>query len=191
MPPRAAPDGFMMTPMTPAQNDRTLSEAGDGAAIEDWEEKHIAANINPQTGLATDYLNHFNEAVMLLDMLRDAPECLADIMQWRPKTYREHFAAVSSPSNALALDAYRRCDSALRETLDDLADRMNTILVLTVEGMRIAGSTRKEERLACCASGWLKPLIARARTLINGGADVGLGLLEPQESVDRLMTKST
>jgi hypothetical protein len=23
-----------------------------------------AANINPQTGLATDYLNHFNEAIM-------------------------------------------------------------------------------------------------------------------------------
>ena len=25
-----------------------------------------AANINPRTGLATDYLNHFNEAIMLL-----------------------------------------------------------------------------------------------------------------------------
>jgi hypothetical protein len=24
-----------------------------------------AANINPKTGLATDYLNHFNEAIML------------------------------------------------------------------------------------------------------------------------------
>ena len=26
-------------------------------------------SINPATGLATDYLNRFNEAVMLLDML--------------------------------------------------------------------------------------------------------------------------
>ena len=30
-------------------------------------------NINPATGLATDYLNHFNEAIMLLDMLSKLP----------------------------------------------------------------------------------------------------------------------
>ncbi|MDP3655070.1 MAG: hypothetical protein Q8R67_25705, partial [Rhodoferax sp.] len=30
-----------------------------------------AANINPRTGLATDYLNHFNEAIMLLEMVPD------------------------------------------------------------------------------------------------------------------------
>ncbi|MEO8318885.1 MAG: hypothetical protein ABI561_11235, partial [Bradyrhizobium sp.] len=34
-----------------------------------------AANINPRTGLATDYLNHFNEAIMLLEMVPDMPEC--------------------------------------------------------------------------------------------------------------------
>lgn len=190
MPTQAVPDGFMTTPIMPAPNDGTPSENGDGVDLSDFANRLVAANINPQTGLATDYLNHFNEAVMLLDMVRDAPECVADLLEWRPKTYREHFAAAPSPSNALALDAYARTDAALRETLDDLADRMNTILVLTVEGIRIAGSAHKEERLACCASGWLKPLITRARTLINGSADVGPGLLEPQESVDRLMTKS-
>ena len=31
------------------------------------------ANIHPETGLATDYLNRFNEAVMLLDMLGELP----------------------------------------------------------------------------------------------------------------------
>ena len=31
------------------------------------------SNINPATGLATDYLNRFNEAVMLLDMLTTCP----------------------------------------------------------------------------------------------------------------------
>ena len=46
-----------------------------------------AANINPQTGLATDYLNHFNEAVMLLDMIPDVPDCVQDFMEWRPLAY--------------------------------------------------------------------------------------------------------
>src|SRR5262249_13363385 len=41
-----------------------------------------AANINPRTGLATDYLNHFNEAVMLLEMVPDMPECAEDFLHW-------------------------------------------------------------------------------------------------------------
>ena len=41
-----------------------------------------AANINPRTGLATDYLNHFNEAIMLLEMIPDMPECAEDFLLW-------------------------------------------------------------------------------------------------------------
>ena len=49
------------------------------------------ANINPATGLATDYLNHFNEAIMLLEMPSSCPECRDDFLGWRPLSYREHF----------------------------------------------------------------------------------------------------
>jgi hypothetical protein len=52
-----------------------------------------AANINPRTGLATDYLNHFNEAIMLLEMIPDMPECAEDFLGWQPLSYREHFTA--------------------------------------------------------------------------------------------------
>jgi len=31
------------------------------------------ANIHPATGLATDYLNHFNEAIMMLELSDDIP----------------------------------------------------------------------------------------------------------------------
>ena len=53
-----------------------------------------AANINPRTGLATDYLNHFNEAVMLLEMVPDIPECAEDFLAWTPLTYPEHFLSL-------------------------------------------------------------------------------------------------
>ena len=52
-----------------------------------------AANINPRTGLATDYLNHFNEAIMLLEMVPDLPECADDFLEWQPLSYAEHFTA--------------------------------------------------------------------------------------------------
>src|SRR5258708_13263801 len=49
-------------------------------------------NINPSTGLSTDYLNHFTEAVMVLEMVGTVPECLDDLRAWQAKTYAEHFA---------------------------------------------------------------------------------------------------
>src|SRR3546814_4894183 len=48
-------------------------------------------NINQNTLLATDYLNHFNEIIMLLELLPSMPECYADAAEWRPKSYAAHF----------------------------------------------------------------------------------------------------
>ena len=49
-------------------------------------------NVNAKTLLATDYLNTYNEVVMLLEMLPDAPnELVTDLECWRAKSYREHF----------------------------------------------------------------------------------------------------
>ncbi len=62
-----------------------------------------AANINPRTGLATDYLNHFNEAIMLLEMVPDMPECAEDFLGWQPLSYREHFAASNFKARDLAI----------------------------------------------------------------------------------------
>src|SRR3546814_15221554 len=48
-------------------------------------------NINQNTLLATDYLNHFNEIIMLLGMVPSMPECYRDAVEWRPKSYAQHF----------------------------------------------------------------------------------------------------
>src|ERR1700687_6331662 len=73
-----------------------------------------AANINPRTGLASDYLNHFNEAVMLLEMIPDIPECAEDFLGWHPLTYREHFMASHFKARELAIEAYDSADENIR-----------------------------------------------------------------------------
>ena len=67
-------------------------------------EPRATANINPRTGLATDYLNHFNEAVMLLEMIPDMPECVEDFLQWQPLSYAEHFIASNFMARDLAIE---------------------------------------------------------------------------------------
>ena len=66
-----------------------------------------AANINPRTGLATDYLNHFNEAIMLLEMIPDMPECAEDFLGWQPLSYSEHFTASNFKARDLAIEAMK------------------------------------------------------------------------------------
>src|SRR6476660_1580585 len=73
-----------------------------------------AANINPRTGLATDYLNHFNEAIMLLEMIPDMPECAEDFLTWHPLSYAEHFWASNLSARDLAIDAYESADATIR-----------------------------------------------------------------------------
>src|SRR5664279_6206818 len=73
-----------------------------------------AANINPRTGLATDYLNHFNEAIMLLEMIPDMPECAEEFLAWHPLSYREHFMASHFKTRELAIEAYESAEPAIR-----------------------------------------------------------------------------
>ena len=63
-------------------------------------------NINAETMLATDYLNHFNEVVMLLEMMPEMPDCFDELKAWRPKSYKEHFQGSVFSDRELAIEAY-------------------------------------------------------------------------------------
>jgi hypothetical protein len=133
-----------------------------------------AANINPQTGLATDYLNHFNEAIMLLEMIPDMPECSEDFLQWTPLSYAEHFTASSFKARDLAISAYETADPDVRAEFDQMTETMTSILTEVGAAMRQASQDATKSRLAEQAIGWLKPLVTAAGGVINGGheADV-------------------
>jgi len=156
-----------------ARPDRsTLPSRGPDAEARAAELK--AANINPQTGLATDYLNHFNEAIMLLEMIPDMPEGSEDFLQWTPLSYAEHFTASNFKARDLAILAYETADSDVRAEFDQMTETMTSILKEVGAAMRQANQDTTKSRLAEQAIGWLKPLVTAAGGVINGGyeADV-------------------
>jgi hypothetical protein len=130
-----------------------------------------AANINPRTGLATDYLNHFNEAIMLLEMVPDVPECVEDFLGWRPLSYAEHFTASHFKARDLAIEAYDSADANIRAEFDNITSAMTSILTAVSEAMREARQDKTHARLAEQATGWVKPLVALAGGIINGGTE--------------------
>jgi hypothetical protein len=127
-----------------------------------------AANINPRTRLATDYLNHFNEAIMLLEMIPDMPDCAEDFLSWRPLSYREHFAASTFSARELAIEAYDGADPEIRGEFDALTSAMTSILTAVGTAMREARHHKTRARLAAQATGWVKPLVTLAGGIING-----------------------
>ena len=130
-----------------------------------------AANINPRTGLATDYLNHFNEAVMLLEMIPDMPDCAEDFLQWRPLSYPEHFTASNFKARDLAIEAYEAADPTVRAEFDHVTGTMTSILTAVGDAMREAQQDATRTKLAEQATSWVKPLVTTAGGIINGGSD--------------------
>ncbi len=164
------------------------AQAPDEAA--DGDARRCDANINPDTGLATDYLKHFNEAIMLLEMLAACPDCIDDFLAWRPMSYREHFAASRFKGRDLAIAAYNATEPGLREYLDAMADTMTVVLETTRTAIRADASSETARLVAAHAVACLKPMVARAGGVINGGFDPESS--EPpaaQAAVDALMKK--
>ena len=161
-------------------------QADDGA---DMGAARLAeANINPATGLATDYLNHFNEAIMLLEMLSSCPECRDDFLGWRSMSYREHFEASRFKGRALAIAAYDAADPSLRGCLDTLAGTMTAVLEATRAAMGSDIAPATAVALAERAAALLRPLVARAGAVINGEDSAEAGEpVTPQAVVDALM----
>jgi hypothetical protein len=129
----------------------------------------LAANINPRTGLATDYLNHFNEAIMLLEMVPDRPDCVEDFLRWQPLSYREHFTASNFKARDLAISAYDSADATIRVEFDNITAAMISILASVGTAMRQTDVDKTRATLAEQATGWVKPLVTLAGSIINGG----------------------
>jgi hypothetical protein len=125
------------------------------------------ANINPVTGLSTDYLNHFNEAIMLLEMLAGMPECADDLAAWRPLDYREHFRRSNLKLSEPAIAAYDRAEPETRQRFDRLCDTMTGMITVAQHAIeRDPEAARGAIALAAAAK--LKPLVARTSAVIHG-----------------------
>jgi hypothetical protein len=141
----------------------------------------LDANINPRTGLATDYLNHFNEAIMLLEMIPDMPECADDFLEWHPRTYREHFEASNLKARDLTISVYDSANPTIRDKFDGITAAMTSILTAVGDAMREAKSDKTRVTLAEQAIGWVKPLVTHAGSVINGPS--------AEADVDTIMTQ--
>ena len=97
-----------------------------------YKSKVEGRNINSQTLLATDYINHFIEVHMLMNMLPTMPVCINDIRAWVPKSYQEHFKDSVFAEKDLAIEAYEHSPDEYRLPFEDVVTHMNDHILRTV-----------------------------------------------------------
>ena len=123
-----------------------------------------AANVHPETGLATDYLNHFNEVVMLIEMLADMPDFADEVLTWEPVAYEEHFERTGYVGKETVVAAYRAADHTLKAYLETVVAALNDELTdaqVLVQAGDLAGA-------AAMAKGEIESLLAAARAAVQG-----------------------
>lgn len=99
------------------------------AGYEEYREKVRGTNISAQTLLATDYLNHFNEIIMLFDLLPDMPDMIEECLAWAPKDYKSHFADSTFSDKQLAIEAYDRVPGKYRVPFEATIGQINALIL--------------------------------------------------------------
>jgi hypothetical protein len=144
--------------------------------------------IHPKTLLATDYLNHFNEPAMLLDILADCPESLDDLATWKPLSYADHFHASGLSYAELAIEAYPLSPAQFRIGFELVVAEMNALVTCAIrqaaEAMKAGDSTAFAAIAA--ESRRLQELVAEAGGIIQGEPSRRVS----QAAIDALMSQS-
>jgi hypothetical protein len=128
-------------------------------------------NIHEETLLATDYLNHFNEVIMLIGMISDMPECLEDAKAWEPKSYEAHFRDSAFTDKDLAILAYENAPARFRVPFDNTIAQMNDMVaagVVRIEAALGEGNPEKVADMVQNISRNLQRLVDAASAIIHG-----------------------
>ncbi|MBC8268880.1 MAG: hypothetical protein H8E36_09040 [Rhodospirillaceae bacterium] len=138
-----------------------------------FQEKVRDTNINEQTLLATDYLNHFNEIVMTLEMVPDMPELLEDAKEWQSKGYQEHMLQSTFSDRELAAEAYNHVPNKFRAPFEQTISQIDNLIATTIdriEGDLAQGNMDLVRENATALSKIIQQLMDVAGGIINGSA---------------------
>ncbi len=162
-----------------ASNDNSFARENLARAFKNSMTEHLRAhtegtNVNPATLLTTDYLNHFNEIIMLLELVPSAPsQFSAEISDWQHESYEEHFTHSGFRDKELAIVGYRNAPEDVRRSFDSsVADLEQEIVMLLQQVQTKIGDGDTEGLAKLCDEGIprLQDLIQITAGIVNGAA---------------------
>ena len=143
-----------------------------GKSLENLRAQLAGTNIDPDTLLATDYLNHFNEIIMMLELVPDMPEMLDDAKSWSPMSYAEHFRHSQFAERDLAIEAYEFIPDRRRIAFEDAVAEAHACVEATIAQLGEAMATDASDNIRPLCAAFARDMhliIDRISIIIHGG----------------------
>ena len=156
-------------------SDAVDNESAAAADYEAMKERVKGTNINEQALLATDYLNHFNEVAMLLEMVPEMPEILDRAKEWQPKSYADHFRDSNLSDKDLIIEAYEHSPARYRRPFDEAVAQLNRMVSDAIQELDKALTRGDRDEVATVAStavSQLRQNMERANGIIHGSVPI-------------------
>ena len=140
--------------------------------------------------LSTDYLNRYNEALMLLEMTAVDASMAEDLAKWQPLGYISHFEKAGLRCGPGAIAAYRRLPPVSRSAFEHLCAGMDRLVKTVVQALEQLKDTDDAVFVIDIAVGSFRSMLTRATAFINTGGNLAAAAFdetELQSTVDQLM----
>ncbi len=148
--------------------------------------------VNPASGIANDYLNQYNEILLLVENLPVLiPEMVDEILSWKPKNYKDYFESSPLPGSQIAIKIYQSLNPNFRQLFEAHVQSINafanTAIAVLGEQKHGPADLSQDYIEAFCAemSKILRAEIEKANEFVNHG--LSLARETPQEMADRIM----
>lgn len=155
--------------------------------------KEAEGLINPASGLANDYLNHYNEVLLLIENLPVLlPEMVEELVNWEPVSYQDYFNKSPLVGSKAAVLIYNSLNPQLRSEFEGNLNRINALASESISTIKEIesknGSLESEsiENYCQAASAEIRTAIEAAMDLVNYGLQ--LPSETPQGMVDRILS---
>lgn len=118
------------------------------------------------------FLDHFNQIVMMIELIGRLPDLAEDVRNWRPPSFVEH-----SRDAGAAIDGYGALSPVARHAFDAVVAGLNTLGLAAVALCENAGGPLTPDEIAACREIGvvMASLLERARALIETAEESRFG----------------
>lgn len=139
--------------------------------------------------LSTDYLNRYNEALMLIEMAAFDISLVEDLKAWKACSYVEHFQGAQLRCAPGALLAYEALSPNAKGAFNSLCIAMDQLVKTVVNALNELRDAEDAVFIVDIAVGSFKSMLTRATAFINTNGDMAAAAFDErsvQDTVDAL-----
>jgi hypothetical protein len=140
-----------------------------------------------RTGLSTDYLNHYSEVLMLIEMAAFDDAIVEEIGGWRPVGYREYFGRSPLRRAASAIEAYDALPDAERTAFEQTMEALDKLATAAILALQPPCHPHNVVLIGEVIGPAIRAQIDRAAAFLNCGRATLHKTDDAQAMIDRLI----